>query len=74
MLALERPLAMSDSVMNESVSLLHALPLWTASVILKVEVKFTSIVMRPSHGYTTNTACAERDTVESGCRALVVYW
>lgn len=62
---------MSDSFMNESVSLSHALPLWTATIILKVEVKFTSIIMRPRHGYTTNTACAERDTAGSSCRALV---
>lgn len=62
---------MSDSDVNESVSLSHVLPLWTAFVILKVEVKFTGIVIRPSHGYTTNTACAERNTVRRGCRALV---
>lgn len=66
MLALVRPPVMGDSVMNESVSLSHALHLWTASVILKVEVKFTSIVMRPSHGYATNTASAERGAVGSG--------
>lgn len=62
---------MSDSDVNESVSLSHALALWTASVIFKVEVKFTGIVIRPSHGYTTNTPCAERNAVEGGCRALV---
>lgn len=44
---------MNDNITNE-LWLLYGFPLWTGSVILEVETKFTNIIIRPSHGCTAN--------------------